>query len=232
MHAKIICLEGLDSAGKSTQVKLIKKYFEEQGLKYAHVHFPVYGDNEASNIIAGYLRGEYGEINKINPIFIANIYAMDRFLFLPKLNKLIEKNDVVLLDRYVFSNMAFQGAKHVNTTQQGILREWIHELEFGFLELPIPDLTIFFDVPVEEIEKRLADRTGDNREYLEGKLDIHEADIEFQKRVRTNYLALEEYPNYIIQPCILQGPTFIEYLTPEQIFENYKEILEFVLSET
>jgi len=219
MHAKIICLEGLDSAGKSTQVKLIKKYFEEQGLKYAHVHFPVYGDNEASNIIAGYLRGEYGEINKINPIFIANIYAMDRFLFLPKLNKLIEKNDVVLLDRYVFCNMAYQGAKYNTDAQSQIMRDWINEFEFGFLELPYPDLNIFFDVPIEHIEKRLQEkRDGEDRRYLKGQSDIHEMDIEFQKRVRENYLALSTYNNYKIIET--------ESLTPDDIFIKYKKYLD------
>ena len=233
MNAKLIVLEGLDGAGKSTQIELIKKYFEEHNLKYAFVHYPIYGDNEASSVIAAYLRGEYGKIDEVDPVFVANMYAMDRFLHLPKLTQLMAENDVVLLDRYVFSNMAFQGAKHKNPTQQSILREWIYELEFGFLELPWPDLNIFFDVPIEEIEKRLTDRVGDNREYLEGKVDIHEADLEFQKRVRTNYLALEDYPNFVITKCVAEFESMETIqLSPEQIFKNYEDILNFVLFET
>src|ERR1035437_6022523 len=110
--AKLVVLEGLDSSGKSTQCELIKKYFEEKKYKYSFIHFPAYENNEASKVIAAYLRGEYGDIDKVNPIFIANMYAMDRFLYLSELQKHLVEDDVVLLDRYVFSNMAYQGAKY------------------------------------------------------------------------------------------------------------------------
>ena len=231
-NAKLIVLEGLDGAGKSTQIELIKKYFEEHNLKYAFVHFPIYGDNEASSVIASYLRGEFGDIEKVDPVFVANMYAMDRFLYLPKLNALIQENDVVLLDRYVFSNMAFQGAKHKNALQASILREWIKDFEFGFLELPWPDINIFFDVPIEEIEKRLSERVGEDREYLQGKADIHEADMEFQKRVRENYLALKEETAFVVVKCVIDNDPVTVQLSPEQIFANYVEYLNVVLFES
>ena len=212
---KLVVLSGLDGSGKGTQLNLIKKYFEDNNIKYVYLHFPMYDHNIYGKIIAAYLRGEYGDINEVDPIFVANIYAMDRFLYLPMLNKQLEENDVVLLDRYVFCNMAYQGAKHDTEIQSQIMRNWIDELEFGFLELPYPDLTVFFDVPIETIKARLEEtREGDDRNYLNGKKDIHEANIEFQSKVRDNYLALKEYQNYIIIPCLND--------TPEEIFEKYK----------
>ena len=221
-NGKLIVLEGCDASGKSTQIKLIKKYFEKNNLKYTYIHFPIYGHNEASSVIAAYLRGEYGDIDKVDPIFVANMYAMDRFLYLPELQKQMLENDVVLLDRYVFSNMAYQGAKHNTESQAQIMRDWINEFEFGFLELPYPDLNIFFDVPIKTIEKRLLEkRDGNDREYLNGKSDIHETNIEFQKRVRENYLALTLYSNYTIIE--------VETLLPEEIFEIYKETLNEIL---
>jgi len=221
-YAKIIVLESLDGGGKTTQSDLIKKYLEENKLKYEYIHFPIYGNNEASEVIAAYLRGEYGNINDVNPIFVANIYAMDRYLYLPTLQKQLLENDVVLLDRYVFSNMAYQGAKYSTESQSQIIRDWINEFEFGFLELPYPDLNIFFDVPVEIIEKRLEEkRDGLDRKYLNGKSDIHEKDIEFQKRVRDNYLALKNYQGYKIIST--------ESMTPEEIFDKYKNYLENIL---
>lgn len=220
--AKLIVLEGLDGSGKSTQVDLIKKYLEKNNLTYEYIHFPIYGNNEASNVIAAYLRGEYGDINEVNPIFVANMYAMDRYLYLPTLQRQLMNNDVVLMDRYVFSNMAYQGAKYITETQSQIMRDWIDDFEFGFLELPYPDLDIFFDVPIESIEKRLNTREeGDTREYLNGKKDIHEADIEFQKRVRNNYLAMKDYQGYYIIET--------EMLSPEKVFEQYKTILDLTL---
>jgi dTMP kinase len=218
-NAKLLVLEGLDSSGKGTQLELIKKYCEKHNYKYAYIHFPIYRNNEASNIIAAYLRGEYGDINKVNPVFVANIYAMDRFLYLPELQKQLGNNDVVLLDRYVFSNMAYQGAKYDTETQANIIREWIAEFEFGFLELPYPDLNIFFDVPIEIIEQRLNEiREGNDREYLNGKKDIHEKDIEYQKKVRDNYIALRNYQNFEI---IETGN-----LSSEDVFKKYEKLLD------
>lgn len=216
---KLIVLSGLDGSGKSTQVKLVKKFFEDNDIKYAYVHFPIYGHNEASAVISAYLRGEYGGINDVNPIFVANMYAMDRYLYLPTLQKLLIENEVVLLDRYVHCNMAYQGAKYDNETQSQIMRDWINEFEFGFLELPYPDLTVFFDVPTESIEKRLEEkREGNDRDYLNGKSDIHEADMSFQRKVRENYLALNTYQSFLIVPC--------EQDTPDQIFTKYVEDLK------
>lgn len=214
--AKLIVLSGLDASGKSTQVNLVKKFFEDNGIKYAYVHFPIYGHNEASAVVAAYLRGEYGDIKQVNPIFVANIYAMDRYLYLPTLQKLLVENDVVLLDRYVHCNMAYQGAKYDSETQAQIMRDWINEFEFGFLELPYPNLTVFFDVPMESIKERLEEkRDGNDRDYLNGKSDIHEADIKFQEKVRQNYLALRNYQSYLVIPC--------DHDTPEQIFTKYVE---------
>jgi dTMP kinase len=118
--------------------------------------------------------------------------------------------------------MAYQGAKYTTEAQSQIMRDWINEFEFGFLELPYPDLNIFFDVPIESIEKRLEDkREGEDRRYLKGKSDIHEMDMEFQKRVRENYLALVGYQGYKIIPT--------EFLKPEEIFDKYKDQLDLLL---
>lgn len=221
-NAKLIVLEGCDSSGKSTQLQLIKNYFQEKKYVYEYLHFPIYGHNEASKLIAAYLRGEYGNLNDVNPLFVANMYAMDRFLYLPELQKKINTNDVVILDRYVFSNMAFQAAKFDNDTQSKIMIDWIANFEFKFLELPYPNLTFFLDVPLEIIETRLNEnRGGEDRNYLNGKKDIHESDMEFQKRVRENYLKLKSFKNYHIIKT--------DDMNPQEIFEKYKNILEIIL---
>lgn len=215
---KLISLSGLDASGKSTQIQLLKDIFEKNKLEYAYRHFPMYNDTLMGKVIAEYLQGKYGDINEVDPIFVANIYAMDRFLYLPELQKLLIENDVVLLDRYVFCNMAYQGAKYDNEVQSQIMRDWINEFEFGFLELPYPDLNIFFDVPIESIESRLAaPRKGDDRNYLDGKKDIHEANINFQSKVRDNYLTLKTFENFLIVSC--------EKDSPETIFKKYEETL-------
>ena len=88
--------------------------------------------------------------------------------------------------------------------------------EFG---LPRPDLNIFLDVPIGFVEKKLSShRNGNDRDYLEGGQDIHEADINFQKAVRKMYLeqcAID--PDFIRIDC--SGPEG-EMLPPDEIFRR------------
>jgi len=232
MLNKLIILEGIDTSGKSTQAEKVKKYLELNFLKYKFFHFPMYGHNFFSEIIAKFLRGEFGNIDDVDPYFVANIYAMDRFMFLPELEKHLKENDVVLLDRYVFSNLAYQGAKYKEEESEKI-KNWIHQFEFNFLKLPYPDISIFFDVPIDIIKQRLKEkREGDDREYLKGKTDIHEADLEFQSKVRDNYLGLVGAMNYKIIPCVIKTIEEDFVLSPEKLFESYKYILDYTLFNT
>lgn len=236
--AKLIVAEGLDGSGKSTQAELIKKYFDTRKLSFSFFHFPMYGHNEFSDIVARFLRGELGSIDKVSPYFVANIYAMDRFMFLPVLEQAMKDVDVLFLDRYVFSNLAYQAAKYPTDSEEGKkIIEWIINLEFGFLKLPYPDLNIFFDVPTRVTKKRLeAKREGSDRDYLNGKQDIHEADFEFQERVRQNYLyVMKEKPNCKIINCTLSlgnedGSICDFVIEPDILFRRFvKPTLDYTL---
>jgi len=233
MLNKLIVLEGTDGSGKSTQVELVKKYLQERSLKFQFFHFPMYGHNEFSEVIAKFLRGEFGGVDDVDPYFVANIYAMDRFMFLPDLQKAIDENDVVLLDRYVFSNLAYQGAKYEGEEREKI-KNWIYEFEFKFLKLPYPDLSVFFDVPMDVVTKRLENkREGNDRDYLQGKQDIHEADLGFQSRVRDNYLSLVGSVNYQIIGCATQLGDSKDHqwfvYPPEELFKFYRKALDYVI---
>lgn len=236
MLNKLIVLEGTDGAGKSTQVQKVKEYLELNSLKYEYFHFPMYGHNEFSDVISAFLRGEFGNVDEVDPHFVANIYAMDRFMFRPELERAIKENDVVLLDRYVFSNLAYQGAKYSTIAQREAIKNWIHQFEFGFLKLPYPDLSIFFDVPMDVVKGRLeSKREGENRDYLKGKKDIHEADLDFQSRVRDNYLGLVGATNYKIVNCAIrigdtEGEKEWHVWDPVKLFDLYKDALDYVLA--
>ena len=233
--SKLIVLEGIDSSGKSTQVQLVKKYFDNRKLSLSFFHFPMYNHNEFSDIIARFLRGEFGSIDKVSPYFVANIYAMDRYMFLPELQMALNSVDVVLLDRYVFSNLAYQGAKYPNgSIASDQVKKWIMDFEFEFLKLPYPDLNIFFDVPTAITEERLNSQRGDDKEYLQGRQkDIHEEDMVFQERVRQNYLEVMGYsPNCKIIPCTISVGDPVKHLVirPEDLFKvHVKPVLDYTL---
>lgn len=219
---KLISTEGLDGAGKSSQVKLIREYYESIGKKVKHIHFPMYGHSIFSDLISKFLRGDFGNIGEVDPKFVANIYAMDRYMYKNQLIKDLEDNDIVIMDRYVHSNIAFQCAK-MNDLDVIKSAQQISNFEFNFLELPYPDLILYFDVPIETIEKRLnSNRVGSDREYLDGGKDIHEADIEFQKKVREEYLRMKGYRNYNVIECSDGDKIF----NPIELFNGYKGLLK------
>jgi len=224
-RAKILVLEGCDACGKSTQIELIKEFYKSKNLKLKHIHFPMYGHNEASAIISAYLRGEYGDINTVNPKFVGMIFAMDRYFYLPTLEQDLQENDILLMDRYVFSGMAFQGAKYKTKEETLEIMNWLYDYEFKTLGLPMYDLCLFIDVSIDTIKERLAIRASkENRDYLNGKADIHEADIEFQKRVKTNYEIIFDGSNDYMKNS--NATVVCENLPPEEIFKLYEYLLK------
>lgn len=134
----------------------------------------------------------------------------------------------MLLDRYVYSNIAYQCAKLPNPDEAEDLREWICNTEYGNFELPRPDLNIFLDVPIGFVEKKLSSsRRGGDRDYLEGGHDIHEASIEFQKSVRSMYLRQCGTDSHFIRIDCSDADGAM--LPPDEIFAKIKAEVDSVL---
>ena len=185
-----IVLEGLDGAGKSTQIRMLRQLFADRGVESEYVHFsrfdsPVYGQ-----LIARFLRGEFGGVQEVDPYLVALIFAGDRADAAPQIRQWLAEGKAVVLDRYVYSNVGFQCAKLPAGEERDRLADWIVNLEFGHNALPRPDLSLFLDVPFAFTERKLSEvREGDDRDYLQGGQDIHEASLQLQQDVRSVYLA-------------------------------------------
>ncbi|OFY63072.1 MAG: dTMP kinase [Bacteroidetes bacterium RBG_13_43_22] len=186
---KLFVVEGLDGAGKSTQIRLLKEFFSGKGYNCEYLHFPRTDSPYFGELIARFLRGEFGSLNEVDPWLVAMLYAGDRKDASAIIAGWLKQGNIVLLDRYTYSNIAYQCAKINSPAERDALRKWILDLEFSHFELPLPDLNIFLDVPFSFTEKKLlSSRTGKDREYLNGTKDIHEESLSFQKRVREIYL--------------------------------------------
>ena len=184
----LIVLEGLDGAGKSTQVRKLKEYLESKGA-LDYIHFPRYDAPVYGGLISAFLRGDFGTNETVHPQLVALIYAEDRHGAVPQIRKSLDAGRNVLFDRYVYSNIAYQCAKLNDPAKIEELRKWIIDTEFGDFGEPVPDLNIFLDVPLSFVENNLThSREGDDRNYLQGSKDIHESSIAFQARVREMYL--------------------------------------------
>ena len=186
----LIVLEGLDGAGKSTQVKKLKEYLERVTSSLEYIHFPRYDAPVYGDLISRFLRGDFGSNESVHPQLVALLFAEDRHCAGTGIRKALEEAKTVLLDRYVYSNIAYQCAKLHDGAERKRLRDWILETEYGPFELPRPDINLFLDVPIDFVKENLAShREGADRAYLEGTQDIHEASISFQSEVREMYLA-------------------------------------------
>lgn len=185
----LIVLEGLDGAGKSTQISLLSDYFIKEGKKVHFLHFPRFDAPVYGDLISRFLRGEFGSAESVNPFLVALLFAEDRRNAKSDIKRWQDSGEIVILDRYVYSNIAYQCAKFVDPALREELRHWILNTEFSVYDLPQPDFNFFLDVPLDFVEARLGEiRSGDTREYLKGKKDIHEESMFFQREVRKIYI--------------------------------------------
>ena len=184
-----IVLEGLDGAGKSTQIAKLKAMFEARGVESEYLHFPRFDAPVYGELIARFLRGDLGSVEQVNPYLVALLYAGDRADCAKTINGWLSEGKVVIVDRYVYSNIGYQCAKLPAGDERNALSDWIFATEFDEFKIPRPDLSLFLDVPFSFTERKLTEqREGDDRSYLNGQKDIHEASLDLQRRVREVYL--------------------------------------------
>ena len=108
---KLFVIEGLDGAGKSTQIKLLKDFFSDQGYNCEYLHFPRTHAPYFGELIARFLRGEFGSINDVDPYLVAILYAGDRKDASDMVSGWLKEGNIVIIDRYTYSNIAYQCAK-------------------------------------------------------------------------------------------------------------------------
>jgi dTMP kinase len=225
----LIVIEGLDGAGKSTQIRLLADYLNIRGIKNEYLHFPRMDAPFFGEMIARFLRGELGDVNQVDPYVVALLYACDRMDASKIIKEWLAEGKTVILDRYVYSNVAFQCAKLADEASQDRLRKWIVELEFNYYKIPLPDLNLFLDVPFQFTKERLTEiRKGDDRDYLQGKEDIHEKDLTFQEKVRQIYIKQEYVDSYFkIVECYNSD---FSIKKPEEIFNLIIDRVDGVLN--
>lgn len=224
---RLIVIEGLDGSGKSTQVRKLRSFLSDgcqpEGLTY--IHFPRYDAPVYGPMIGKFLRGGYGGLDAVHPQLVALLYAEDRRTAVPVMRAALDAGGVVLLDRYVYSNVAYQCAKVSDGREREKLRDWIMQTEYVDFGLPRPDINIFLDVPIGFVEGKLAaGRKGGDRDYLEGGQDINEADMAFQKAVREVYLdECRRDADFVRLDCADKDGAM---LPPDEIFSLITKIIE------
>lgn len=185
----LIAIEGIDGAGKGTQVQALVKRLHESELRCGTLQFPRYSETTFGAAIGDFLNGRFGTLDQVHPQLAAVLYAGDRFESKNVLLQLLAENDVVVLDRFTGSNLAHQAAKLEGEERQELSR-WIDHVEHVVFGLPRPDLNVLIDIS-SDWSRQLVSRKA-ARDYTEREADLQEADVPYQEKVRRCYLDVAE----------------------------------------
>ncbi|MGQ0636779.1 MAG: dTMP kinase [Planctomycetaceae bacterium] len=183
----LVDIEGIDGSGKGTQARLLCDRLVQSGVTAGLISFPRYEATFFGRAIGEFLNGWFGTLQEVHPLLVSLLFAGDRFESKQVLLDALDQSEVVVLDRYVASNVAHQAAKLEGAERADLARR-ILQLEFEIYGLPRPDLVLLFDLPVQAAQS-LIERKAE-RAYTAQAADLQEADAEYLARVRELYLEL------------------------------------------
>lgn len=166
----LISVEGIDFAGKTSQIDLLKEAFISQGYNVTSFKFPAYS-TDIGHIIWKVLNdGLYIPSVALLPLFAAN-----RLEHKANILNSLTGNDLVLLDRYSESLYAYGSA-------MGLPATWLRSLESM---MPAADLVVVLDI---------SSKLATERAFFAGRSDSFERDIDLLDSARQAYLELVDSP--------------------------------------
>jgi dTMP kinase len=183
----IIAIEGIDGSGKNTQSLILAKRLSQQGKKVVMMGFPCYSETFFGKEVGNYLNGAFGGLNVVSPKLASMLYAGDRFEKKAEIINAIESGSIVIIDRYVSSNIAHQSAK-VSGVERVNLQSWIETLEYEIYGLPRPTLNILLNLDALNSSRLVLKKSA--RDYTSKSKDLHEEDSTYLEEVANVYNAL------------------------------------------
>ena len=182
MPGTFITFEGIDGSGKSTQLRLLGNFLRANGCDALLTREPG-GTTLGLRLRAALLDA----MEEVDPLTELLVFAADRAQHVRRLLRpALETGRVVISDRYADATVAYQGAG------RGFTPELISQIVQLATEGLKPDLTLLFDVRVEESTSRTTRRSNSSRsasaKNVRDRLDIENAD--FHARVRDAYLQI------------------------------------------
>ena len=181
---KLIVIEGIDGAGKSTQVKMLAKALKEYG-KVTVFKFPRY-DKFFGTFVKACLHGKFGDFRNLNPFISALPHILDHASAKDEILEALKQGNVIC-DRFSPSNMAYQLAKLPDDASENDFLTLHDFLEAADKELgiPKPDLVIILNIP-PDVASRLKTKKNNSGKNKQSK-DQYEADIKYQEKVASAY---------------------------------------------
>jgi dTMP kinase len=194
---KLIAIEGIDGSGKRTQVDLLTSALNASGIGVYSTAFPQY-DSWFGNMVGQFLNGELGPLDAVDPHFSALLYAGDRFEAKPRLEAALDQGKIVLVDRYIGSNLAHQTARAA-PEKRAEFRRWIEHLEYTVYGLPHEDRILYLRVPPSEAQQLVSQKTA--RSYTNAKQDLLEASLRHLQDAADMYDLLSRDTPWVTIEC-------------------------------
>lgn len=193
-----IVLEGLDGSGTTTQLHKLSEELTKVGKEVYKTFEPT--DDPIGKLIRSILRKEISQ----TPVTVSKLFVSDRYEHIngkDGVRERVNRGEVVVCDRYLFSSLAYQSPECGFDYVKGINDEF-----------PLPEHLFFISVPVEICQERM-DKRGEIKELFDA--------MEYQKKVNDNYHhILDVYKDSGMNIHIIDGTQTIENIT--------KEILEII----
>lgn len=188
-----ITFEGTDGCGKTTQIEMLKDYFEKQGRTVLLTREP--GAKGLGTKLREILLNYDGEVS---PVCESFLFLADRAQHVDTIIKpAVARGEIVLCDRHTDSTVAYQGYGRELDIEQ---IKMLNNIATSGLK---PDLTFIFDIDIDTAQKRV----GKNKDRMES------AGIEFFKRVRNGYLEIAKQEPKRVK--VLDGSKSIETIHNE-----------------
>lgn len=232
MKGKLIVVEGTDCSGKETQTRLLVDRLNAENIKAIRISFPMY-DTPTGEIIGACLLGKPDMCNEllktdhsffpegggnVDSLAASAFYAADRRYNLPIINKYLDEGYIILVDRYVTSNMAHRGGMIENRSERLKFYKKMELLEYYIMELPKPDKTILLYLPYQyacELKK--------NRKELP---DEVESNVKYLINGENAYLELANMYDYDVINCICDNKIKTIENINEEVYSKVKRLVK------
>ena len=221
---KLIAVEGIDGSGKRTQVEILTLTLKARGHSVYSTGFPQY-DSWFGKMVGKFLNGDLGPLDRVDPHFSAMLYAGDRFETKYKLEAALDSGQIVLVDRYIASNLAHQTAR-VPPAQRSEFLQWIEHLEYEIYGLPRENLILYLRVPPQEAQRLVALKSA--RSYTSVQRDLQEASLRHLEDAAEMYESLSRSTPWATIQCF--DATRNAMREPEDIAMEVLAAVEEVLS--
>ena len=193
----LIVFEGIDGAGKHTQITRLAATLAARNIPAEVISFPAY-QTFFGRLIERYLSGEFGPLDQVDAHFSAMLFAGDRLKQRGRIVAALDGGKTLLADRYVASNLAHQGSR-VPPAQRAVFLDWLRKLEYGAYELPVEDLVLYLRIDPSEARERMQLRRGSAAQNDSG--DLHESDMQHLAAAAALYDELARGENWITIDC-------------------------------